>query len=138
MPCVNSGAMFTLSYDRRSNVLLVRFTGVYSSQDISNLQAVAFDFATRHGPAHVIRDLGSVDAIAVPASKIIQRAVQPPLFPGYRRVTVVTRPDLYETAHLFGVHQEQIGIPPPILVSTLDEAFRELDLVDPHFEPVEL
>jgi hypothetical protein len=130
--------MFTARHDRRSNVLLVRFVGIYSSEDIVRWQATALDFASRRGPAHVIRDLGSVDAIAVPASKIVQRALQPPLFVGYRRVTVAPRPDLYETAHLFGVQQEQTGISPPILVATLDEAFRALDLCDPHFEPIEL
>jgi hypothetical protein len=130
--------MFTASHDRRFNVLLVRFAGVYSSQDISDWQLAALDFASRQGPAHVIRDLGSVDAIAVPASKIVQRGLRPPLFDGYKRVTVAPRPDLYETAHLFGVHQKQTGISPPILVATLDEAFRALDLVDPHFEPIEL
>jgi hypothetical protein len=130
--------MFTVSYDRRFNVLLVRFAGVYSSEDITDWEVVALDFASRRGPAHVIRDLGSVDAIAVPASKIVQRGQQPPLFVGYKRVTIVPRSDLYETAHLFGIHQEQTGISPPILVATLDEAFRSLDLVDPHFEPVEL
>jgi hypothetical protein len=129
--------MFTVGYDRRFNVLLVRFAGIYSSQDISDWRVVALDFASRRGPAHVIRDLGSVDAIAVPASKIVQRGLQPPLFAGYRRVTVAPRPDLYETAHLFGVHQEQTGISPPTLVSSLDQAFRALDLVDPHFEPME-
>ena len=128
--------MFTLGYERLSNVLLARFTGVYSSQDIADLDIALLGFAAQHGPSHIIRDLSSVDGVAVPASKIVQRGQEPPISPGYRRITVAPRPDLYETARLYGVQQTLAGNDPPKLVSTLREAFHELNLVDPRFEAV--
>src|ERR1700722_9442637 len=83
--------MFTLGYERLSNVLLARFTGVYSSQDIADLDIALLGFAAQHGPSHIIRDLSSVDGVAVPASKIVQRGQEPPISPGYRRITVAQR-----------------------------------------------
>ena len=74
--------------------------------------------------------------MAVPASKIVQRGQKPPLSPGYRRVTVAPRPDLHETARLYGVEQRLAGNDAPKLVSTLDEALAELNVVDPQFELV--
>jgi len=128
--------MFMLSYERNHNVLLARFAGVYSSEDIADLDTALLEFAARHGPAHIIRDLSAVDGVAVPASKIVQRGQEPPINPGYRRVTVAPRPDLYETARIYGVEQRLAGNDAPKLVSTLDEAFQELNVVDPQFEPV--
>jgi hypothetical protein len=128
--------MFTLSFERRHNVLLARFAGVYSSEDIADLDAALLDFAARRGPAHIIRDLSAVDGVAVPASKIVQRGQEPPISPGYRRVTVAPRPDLYETARLYGVEQRLAGNDAPKLVSTFDEALEELNVVYPQFELV--
>jgi hypothetical protein len=128
--------MFTLSYERRCNVLLARFTGVYSSEDVAALDTALVEFSARHGPAHIIRDLSHVDGVAVPASKIVQRGQEPPISPGYGRVTVAPRPDLYETARIFGVEQRLAGNDEPKLVSTLDEALEALNIVDPQFELV--
>jgi hypothetical protein len=128
--------MFTLSYERRYNVLLARFAGVYSSQDAVALDMARVEFSARHGPSHIIRDFSAVEGMAVPASKIIQRGQEPPISPGYKRVTVAPRPDLYETARIFGVEQRLAGNDEPKLVTTLDEALRELNVVDPQFELV--
>jgi len=128
--------MFTLSYERRCNVLLACFAGVYSSEDIADLDIALLEFAARHGPSHIIRDLSAVDGVAVPASKIVQRGQEPPISPGYRRVTVAPRPDLHETARIYGVEQRLAGNDAPKLVSTLDEALQELKVVDPRFELV--
>jgi hypothetical protein len=128
--------MFTLSYERRHNVLLASFAGVYSSEDIADLDAALLEFAARRGPSHIIRDLSHVDGVAVPASKIVQRGQEPPISPGYGRVTVAPRPDLHETARLYGVEQRLAGNDAPKLVSTLDEALEALNVVDPQFELV--
>jgi hypothetical protein len=128
--------MFTLSYERRCNVLLAHFAGVYSSDDIAALDTALLEFSARYGPSHIIRDLSAVDGVAVPASKIVQRGQEPPISPGYGRVTVAPRSDLYETARLYGAEQRLAGNDAPKLVSTLDEAFQELDVVDPQFELV--
>ncbi len=109
---------------------------MFSSEDIAALDMALVEFSARHGPSHIIRDLSDVDGMAVPASKIVQRGQEPPISPGYRRVTVAPRPDLYETARLFGVEQRLAGNDEPQLVSTFDEALEELNVVDPQFELV--
>jgi hypothetical protein len=128
--------MFTLSYERRHNVLLACFAGVYSSEDIADLDTALLEFVARRGPSHIIRDLSAVDGVAVPASKIVQRGQEPPISPGYGRVTVAPRPDLHETARLYGVEQRLAGNDAPKLVSTLDEALEALNVVEPQFELV--
>jgi hypothetical protein len=129
--------MFTLDYERRHNVLLVRFTGIYSSQDIADLDIALIGFAARQGPAHIIRDLSSVEGVAVPSSKIVQRGQEPPINPGYSRITVAPRPDLHEVASVYGAQQTLAGNDPPKLVLTLNDALHELNIVDPNFESVE-
>jgi hypothetical protein len=129
--------MIALSYEPRYKVLLARITGMYSSQDIADIDAAVIGITGRYGPAHLILDFQSADGMAVPTSKILQRGRQPPLNPGCRRISVVSRPDLYEAARLYGAQQTLAGTDPPKLVATLREAFGELNLIDPQFESPE-
>jgi hypothetical protein len=115
--------MFTLEYERRHYVLRARFIGVYSSQDIADLDAALLGLAARHGPAHVIRDFSAFEGVAVPASKIVQRGQRPSIIPG--------------VASIYGVQQTLTGRDPPKVVSTLDEALHELNITDANFEKVE-
>jgi hypothetical protein len=41
--------MFDLTFDRNHNVLLARFAGVFSSEDIESLDRTLTAFISRHG-----------------------------------------------------------------------------------------
>jgi hypothetical protein len=131
--------MFTLAFERRHNILLGRFSGVFSSQDISELDLVAIQFTATNGPAHGIIDFSSVNSVAVPMSKWLQRARQPALSPELKRFIVVGSADaseIFQMARVFTTGQGLAGSPEPQVVPSLDEALRLLGVADPVFEPV--
>lgn len=56
--------------------------------------------------------------------------------PDYHRVFVVPRDDLYGLARMYATYQRASGNPEPILVRSLDEAYRFLNLTNPDFQPI--
>jgi hypothetical protein len=129
--------MFALAVDRKHNVLLGQFSGIFSSDDIAESDAAFMAFNAREGSAHVIVDFNRLEAWAVPASKLAQRARHPVFSPGFRRVYVIQRPDFQAALRTFVVGQENAGIDPMLIVPTYEEALAVLDIVDPDFQPVE-
>jgi hypothetical protein len=47
--------MFDLTFDRNRNVLLARFVGVFSSEDVESLDRTLTAFISRHGFARDLR-----------------------------------------------------------------------------------
>jgi hypothetical protein len=129
--------VFSLSYDRRHNVLMARFTGVLSSQDVEELDKAVIAFTVQHGgPWHGLVDLTGVDTVSMPASRLLQRSQRPPV-PGYRRVFVASGEQAVELARTFASHQTAAGLGTVQVVSTLEEAYRLLHLPkEPRFDPV--
>ena len=132
MPNVHPGP-----YETRHKVLLARFTGVFSSDDVAALDRAVIGFTARHGAVHGLLDFTSLEATTVPMSKLLKRAQQPPISPGYKRVFVVSEAQGQEGAREFASQQAAADADRPQIVSTLAEAYRLLGLSEqPHFEPV--
>jgi hypothetical protein len=134
--CLNEQMMFALAFDRRHNILLTRFSGVFNSSDIAELDTAIVRFTSDHGPAHGILDFSAVVAVSVPLSKIIQRGRQPAISPIHRRIIVVSDPELFQLARSFTVQQGLAGSPEPIVVSSMEEALKSLAVESPQFEPL--
>ena len=128
--------MFALAYDRRHNILLTRFSGIFNSSDITALDAEIIRFTADHGPAHGILDFSSVMAVSVPLTKLIQRGRQPAISPAYRRVFVAKDPELLQLARTFTIEQGLAGSPEPIVVSSMKEALAFLAAESATFEPL--
>ena len=130
--------MFTLAFERKHKVLLARFSGVFSSQDIEELDRGIVTVTAREGPSHGLLDFTEVEAVSVPMSRLVQRSVQPPFSPGYRRVFVVgDGPQALEIARTFAAEQALVGSGKVEIVATLEEAYRLLGLgKEPRFDPV--
>ena len=128
--------MFMLAFDRENQVLLVRFSGVFSSEDVAGLDQAVLSLIAREGPADAIVDFSPIEAWAFPMTKLIQRAQQPPMSKGHRRVYVTARPEFAEAMLAFATEQRLAGADSPSIVSTFDEALRELTLADPKFEVI--
>jgi len=129
--------MFTLAYDRAHNVLLARFAGVFSSQDIEELDRAVMAFTVREGPSHGLIDLSPVDAVSVPLSRLVKRSQQPPFSPGHRRVFVAAGPQALELARTFASEQALAGSGGVQIAATLQEAYALLRIgKTPRFEPV--
>ena len=129
--------MFTLAFERRYRILLARFSGVFSSQDIFELDLAAIRFTATVGSAHGVLDFSDVESVAVPTSRWIQRSRQPALSPGFKRFIVVGNAEgseLFQMARTFTTGQGLAGSPEPEIVSTLDEALQRLGVMNPEFE----
>src|SRR5260370_10383829 len=133
--------MFTLSFDRASEVLLARFTGVFTIEDFVSLDTALAHFLGKQGHPRGDRvrglyDLGAVEAVAVPQSKVAERASQPPIV---RRLRVVVAPRNAgdDFGHTYRRHQRLAADSEPVIVPTLQAAYALLGLTNPDFEPVE-
>ena len=73
--CLNEQMMFALAFDRRHNILLSRFSGVFNSSDIAELDTAIVRFTSDHGPVHGILDFSNVSAVSVPLNRLMQRAI---------------------------------------------------------------
>ena len=48
--------MFRLAFEDRYRVFLARFTGIYVSEDVTDLYRVLTSFVAEHGPVHGLLD----------------------------------------------------------------------------------
>lgn len=128
--------MFILAFNDKYRVLKSTIVGVLSSDLLRQLDLAVVAFTARHGPNHGLIDFSTIDAIAVPLSRLSSRGRQPQISPGWKRVIVAPRSDLIDWARTFGEYQSAAGYRPPVVVGSLDEAYRALDLTDPIFETV--
>lgn len=128
--------MFTLWFERRHRVLMVRMSGVMSSQDFdTHDQAVLAFLASEGNDVRGLYDFSGVDAVAVPASKVMQRGQVPSIIS--ERVVVAPRAAGEEYARAIREQQRLAGHREPIIVPTLGEAYSLLGLDNPQFEPVD-
>jgi len=130
-------ALFKLLFDPRNRVLLTRLSGTYTQDDLVVRDRAVARFVARHGLMRGIMDFSAVDAIAVPIDRLVRRAHEPPLLPGQARVIVAPGGAAYEMNRVMIAHQLYVRKVEPLLVRTLDEAYRALDMNRPAFEAVE-
>lgn len=86
--------MFNLTFDRNHNVLLARFAGVFSSEDVESLDRALGAFISRHGFARGIFDFSSVEANATPQTFLTWHGRFPQLLLGQERVIVAPQQSL--------------------------------------------
>jgi hypothetical protein len=128
--------MFILAFDGRHRVLRSTIIGVLSSDLLEAWEQAVVGFTAQRGYSHGLIDFSQVAAIAVPLSRLASRGRQPQICPGWERIVVAPRTDLVQWVSAFGAYQSSAGHRPPIVVRSMEEAYRVLDLTDPEFEPV--
>ncbi len=133
---LNEQIMFALAFDRRHNILLARFSGVFNSSDIAELDADVIRFTSDHGPAHGVLDFSAVAAVSVPLSRLIRRGRQPAVSPAYKRIIVAKDPELFQLARTFTIQQGLAGSPEPVVLSSMEEALAFLSAENAEFEPL--
>jgi hypothetical protein len=130
--------MFALAHERRHKVLLVTLSGVLTSEDLAAMDAALLSAVGRHRVSALLFDLTGTTAVAVPRSKLAQRAQQPPLDPAIKRVVAAPAGELYEIVRAIGEQQIMFGISEPVIVHSLEEASAALGLdAQPLFEVAE-
>lgn len=127
--------MLSLAFDRQNRVLRVTVSGIFGSEDMDELDNAVIEFVARHGQARGIFDYSDVEAIAVPDSRLAQRAQQPSAM--QHRVVVASRVMAGERARTYARYRREAGQKQAAIVGNLDEAYALLGLRNPRFEPVE-
>ena len=127
--------MSEFSIDRRNGVLLVKFAGSMTIESLDALDNELKAFVSREGTMPTIIDFTDVLAIEQ-SSTLADREKIRPLMAGKPRVFVSNRPLLYGMLRVYSAHQDIQGEKVPTIVSSLAQAFHELSLIDPEFEPV--
>jgi hypothetical protein len=128
--------MLSLAFDRKNRVLRVSVSGVFSSEDMAEVDRAVIEFVAREGQIRGIFDCTEVEAFAVPDSRFAQRAQRPPIMHD-QRVIVASRIAGDEAPRAYGRYQREAGQKDAAVVGTLDEAYALLGLENPRFEPVE-
>lgn len=128
--------MLSLAFDRKNRVLRVTVSGIFASDEMEELDRVVIGFIARHGQMRGIYDYTDVEAMAVPDSRLIQRAQQPAIMRD-QRVIVASRVLGGEGARAYGRYQREAGEKEAAVVDTLEAAYGLLGLDNPRFEPVD-
>ena len=130
--------MFAIFYAHRHRVLMVRITGVLSSEDIDTHDRVVLRFLAGKEDVRAIYDLSGVETLAIPASKIAQRGQRPAIVSG-QRIVVSSSTGGAEFVRIIADEQRTAGLAEPTVVPTLEQAYAQMGLGrDAVFEPVDV
>ncbi len=128
--------MLAVLFERRHQIILMRYSGAFTADDLNELDGAARAFVQRQTLAASIVDLSQVRRIDMPTQRVVALAYQPPVMLDGARVYVVATAEPFGLVRLYAAHQELAGFRPPKIVRTMAEAQRFLALDDPHFEPL--
>jgi hypothetical protein len=124
-----------LFFDQTNKVLLASFSGVFTRQVTIDLDKAARALAALHGPFAVILDFTKVSELALQLRDWPQFATNRRAIRGTRRIMVAPPTDIFVPLRLHGPHHGRAGKDTDV-VATRAEAFRQLGLRSPAFEPV--
>lgn len=128
--------MFKLLFEPRSRVLMVRYGGVLSSDDIRTVDACVTGIVAREGFMRSIYDLTAIEAFAIPPTKLSWRGRNLRMNPGQDRVFVVPQDDLYGLYRDYAQQQLDIGNGEMKIVRQLAEALKLLQVKRAGFRPL--
>lgn len=130
--------MFQLLFDQRHDVLMTRLHGTYVESDILLRNKAVARFVARHGKPRGLMDFSGIEAVEVTVDMVVRRSAGPALLEGRTRVIVAPGEPLWALNRIFAAHRFYRSGSEPILVRTLDEAYRVLTIDTPAFEPLAL
>jgi hypothetical protein len=129
--------MLALFYEHRHNVVLTRVSGVLSSEDIAEHDRALLNFLAGKEGVRGLYDFITIDALAIPISKINQRGQRPTIIDGMRVVVAPPGAAGRDFASRMADQLRAAGHREPTIVGTLAEAYRLLELDNPQFERIE-
>jgi hypothetical protein len=129
--------MIEVAFERRHRILLSRFIGVFSFDDIEALDAAVKKFIHENGPVGALIDWSDIETIALPPWRLVQRGRAPQIVPGQQRV-MIAPPEgpIHDMVRAYADQQRDYGNVEPIVVRSLEEAYAVFGIADPVFEPV--
>ncbi|GEP60484.1 hypothetical protein [Reyranella soli] len=124
-----------LFFDQTNKVLLATFSGAFTLQITIDLDTAARALQVRHGPFAVVLDFTKVTEFAIQLRDWPQFAADRRAIRGTRRIMIMPANDIFSPIRLYGTQRGGAGGDSDV-VSTRDDAFRQLGLRCPAFEPV--
>ena len=124
-----------LFFDQTNKVLLATFSGVFTQQITIDLDTAARALAAQHGPFAVILDFTKITELALQLRDWPQFATNRRAIRDTRRIMVAPPIDMFIPLRLHGPHHGRAGENTDV-VTTRAEAFRQLGLASPAFEPL--
>jgi|SRR6266404_54264 len=128
--------VFTVLFEARDRVMLTRYSGLLTSEDLAALDEFVAGFVTREGYIRSIFDFTNVETFAIPHTRLLERGRKLRMNPGQDRVFVAPQREIHELYRDYAKGQLNFGNGEMMVVETMADAFRLLDLHDPDFQPV--
>ncbi len=117
--------MFDVEVCQARHVVLVRFRGLLSEDDFSQLDKLGAD--ARSGPAFdCIFDLSAVERVDLATDFVVKRGDIPQAFKDRERIYVVPQDDLKLLVRFYAAAQAAKGWKAPDVVASIDEALSRL------------
>jgi hypothetical protein len=136
LPRFDGSPMFALEFECTHRVLVARFSGVFSYDDIVEVDWAAIAFIAREGLVRSLFDFSAVEVVAVPPRLFVERGQLPQTTLGQERVIAAPRLELYALACAYASQQHTFGNIEPRVVLSLWDAYRLLGLGRPDFRAV--
>jgi hypothetical protein len=126
--------MFDVEVCESKRVVLIRFRGALAEADFAALDALGRE---RQGgpPYDVVFDMTAVEKVGLATDFVSKRGELPQVFTDRERIYVVQQEDLKLLVRLYAAYQASKGWRPPVIVSTLEEAFARLGVTAADFGP---
>jgi hypothetical protein len=129
--------MFSLFFDSSHRVLMARVAGTFTRKDLDGINAAAAEFVVKESLVRFLCDMSAVETVGFSLAEMVVRAQRVAVLPTEERVYVTADPFLLGLCELFAMYQRFAGNREPLVVQSLDEAYRALELADPDFQPVQ-
>jgi hypothetical protein len=130
--------MFILLIDRGNQVLLSRLSGVLNPENWQQLESAARKSAASDGPMRALFDLSDVETIDISVDHLMEVAQRQQHIPNQVRVYVIpANGSQFGMARLFGTYSALAGNVEPVIVHSMAEAYRVLQITDPNFQMIE-
>jgi hypothetical protein len=130
--------MIAFSFDRVHSLLLVNYDTELTHDNLDALDVRLATFVAQHGTADTIMDFRNLNMEGTPTSVLFERGQRPSRMPGRKRVFLISGPLMTGLFRLYGAHQDNAGVQPPILVQTLKKALEVVGAPDATFEHLSL
>jgi hypothetical protein len=128
--------MFVLSFDEQNRVVLARFSGIVSTEDLERIDVALAALVAREGFVRGIFDFSTIEVNAVPQTFLVRYGRLPQILLGQERVIVAPQQEVYDLACAYAVQQRDFGNMEPKVVRELDDACRLFGIDEADFGPV--
>lgn len=126
---------FLFEYDRVNKILLTRIAGRFTDQLLKECEQETRKYVSATGARGQIVECSAITEYAVSSEFVRSMAYLEPVGPGGRQLFVVPNPVGFGLARMFQIQAEAQKAQVTV-VRALDQAFKELGVEDPRFEPL--